>query len=56
MLIYSWNKWLLTTFVEMSPGSQCDENKNGCGFDILLAGICIFMNFCMDLVVLDLLL
>jgi len=24
--------------------------QTGCGFDISLAGICIFVNFCMDLV------
>lgn len=30
--------------------------QTGCGFGILLADICIFVNFCMDLIVLDLLL
>lgn len=56
MLIYSWNNLLLITFVRVSPSGQCDKKKNGCGFDISLAGICNFVKFCMDLVVLYLLL
>lgn len=42
MLVYSWNKLLLITFVGMSPGSHCEEDRVDVVFDILLAGYCDF--------------
>lgn len=55
-LMDSWNKLLFNNICRNVSRQSVWLGQSGCGFDISLAGICIFVNFCMDLVVLNLLL